>query len=177
MICRNCGTEFYPDPDTERLMMLGQIAMVCDVCARKNAPPPPMATPVLPAALGNELCRAEFYDAGGKLLRFIALPPKREWRRVRTLRKPRKSDVAVFVMTERASRQTSHPPIRISSNIETFERLQADFWVMKTPGFWDGFTGVSRIDVPFVEIIDVKRNGETTELFLRDGAKVRLRYR
>jgi len=177
MICRDCTVEFFPDDDTERLMMLGQIAIVCDVCARKSAPAPPLPTPVLPAALSDQLCRVEYYDPGGKLLRFMALPPDHKPTRRRSLRKPKKSDVQVFVMSERGSARTSHPPIRLSSNAETFERLQADFWAMKTPSFWDGFTGISRIDAPFREIVNVTREADIMELHLRDGAKVRLQYR
>lgn len=177
MICKSCGSEFLPDADVDRLMLLGQIAQVCDRCALATAPKTPTPLAVSPKIGGNELCRVEIYCPAGKLLRFIALPPKPKSMRPHTLRKPKKSDIHVFIMSENSRLGSSHPPIRLSSNIDTFEKQETDFWALKTPGFWDGFTGVAKIDVCYSEIANVDRQSDVIELHLHDGGKVLLRYR
>lgn len=182
MRCETCGREFTPAPDEERLMMLGQMGQVCETCARLQAPasaaaPAPLPTVNLEYA---ELFRADQFDKDNRLIRFVALPIKRKSIREMSregLRKPKKTRVHSFVMSERGTQLHTRPNIRLHTNLETFERLHNSFWIRKLPGFWDPFTGVSEIEVPCDHIEKVERQPDRILIHLKDGGYIRLRYR
>ncbi|RLI87368.1 MAG: hypothetical protein DRP01_02065 [Archaeoglobales archaeon] len=179
MICQKCGKEFKPDSDIERLMAVGQIARVCDNCAARPVAPTPLPLSVIPLDTTQmQLHRLDWFDKQRKLIRFMSLPPKRNYNmHQNTLRRPRKSDQHVFIMSSRSDQLNTTPAIRIRCNIDNFQEQRTKFYAVKTPDAWDPFTGISRMEVPFQQIDRVEKEGANTVLHLTTGERIRLLYR
>lgn len=177
MKCRKCGREFKPESDVERLMAVGQIEQVCDQCEVRPIPKS-VPLPVAPAdAAQLVLRRIDWFGPDNRCIRFMALPPKRDWfPRRETLRKPRKTDQHVFVLSTSDRKLATSPPVRINCNVDTFEKQHAKFRAAKTPAMWDAFTGVSKMEVPFQQIECVEREYGETRLLLKNGEYLRLLY-
>lgn len=178
MICEVCKKTFKPDSDIERLMAVGQIARLCSDCVVQ--PHKPVAIPLAPTSSNTAqmvLRRIEWCTENNRVIRFMSLPPKRNRdTRHNTLRKPRKSDQHVFIISEGGNQMPTSPPVRINCNVDTFQRQRAKFRVMKTPNMWDAFTGVAKMEVPFTHISHIDREFDMTTVHLKNGEFIRLRY-
>lgn len=178
MKCDKCGGVFEPEPDVKRLMAVGQIAKLCNNCAER--PPIPKISGLEPAPVDpvhRKLRRIDWFDEQNRKVRFIALPPTRNrYPKTQTLRKPRKTDQHVFVLSASDTETVTSPPVRIQCNIDTFEERRIRFRATKTPAAWDAFTGVAKIEVPYNLVKRVEREPDRTYVHLKTGAYLRLLY-
>jgi hypothetical protein len=184
MDCKKCGQFFQPSPEEEKLLTTGGLPVLCPACEKlrweaKKAPED--LAPVYPGVQykgdGRELYRAARFDANGVELLFVALPPKPYKALAAPLRRPRKHDVHVFIMSERRSQLTTIPRTRIITNLTTFKEQKKPLKVIKIPDYWDPFTGVGAIEVKQEDIVEIERVERQTNIKLTDGGQVVLYYR
>ena len=180
--CIKCGEFFQPTADEERLLASHQMEEVCMKCAMAasegtttHQKPPPLRVQEGKYD-GTKLFRAEWFDKDNKLLCFVATPP-RPWVPLhRSLRKPRKGNIHVTIISgSDGSRATSEPRVVVHTNIASFERTRRSFWVSKVPDFWDPQTGIGRIEIPFDKVDHVSEDKRSVHL--KDGGIVVLTYK
>lgn len=187
MDCKVCGEFFQPTPEEERLIATKQMEEVCLSCAMKQADaanakdtdwkPEPLR--VQPGRYdGTKLFRVEKIDKDGKLICFIAMPPKPLVPRHKSLRKPRKGVLHVGIISGGGDQQraTSQPRVVVHTNVDTFARTNSALWVSKVPGFWDAQTGVARIEIAKADIVSVEEHAGEKRVILKDGSVLRMRY-
>lgn len=208
MYCEVCSQFFQPPPEEEKILTTGGLPILCNDCERKrwiDKEYPEGRQPVQPGTEhigdGRELYRVVRYDRNGLEIAFLALPQKPLKPRASALRKPRKHDVHVFVMSERTLHQRTAPPVRLLTNIKAF-RERWEHWqgseqgmgggevptdtpltILKVPQYWDPYTGIGEIRIPPSEIVDITDNGvntdhpRTTRISLQNGDNVVFYYR
>jgi hypothetical protein len=181
--CKKCGEFFQPTADEERLLAQHKMEEICMDCAllaedgqEDDWKPPPLRVS-REKTDGTKLYRAERFGPEGKLLCFLALPPKPLYPAHRSLRKPRPHNLHVTFFTEREQRLTTEPRVVVHTNLETFRKTGQPFWVRKIPDFWDPHSGVGHIQVPNESVIDVIEDEGERKILLRDGGFVRLLYK
>ena len=184
MNCKTCGEFFQPTSEEERMMAGKQIEEICMNCAMKKADAVKVDWKPEPLRIeegrydGTKLYRAEKFDKDGKLLCFLARPQRPLKARHRSLRKPRKGIIHVGIIGgDDGNRAASEPRVVVHTNIETFKKLRKPFWVTKVPGFWDPQTGVSRIEVPCNDVVEIVESKQEKRVVLKDGSSIRLLYK
>lgn len=187
--CPKCGKFYQPTPEEERLIINGQMEPLCLACAvqesrKREEALPPSAPPPLRETFGksdgSKLARVERFNPKGQSVSFVALPPLPNKPVSHTLRKQKKGDLNVMVLSEGSSlaRLPTELGVILHTNMATFRKTGQPLWFAKIPGYWCPFTGVSRIEVPndFVSETTDDTTGATI-LKLRDGGHLRLTYR
>lgn len=182
--CKTCGEFFQPTPDEERLIAMRHVEEVCLKCAMEQADntetewiPEPLRIPEGKYD-GTKLWRAEKFDKAGKLLCFIARPPRPLKSRHESLRKPRKHILHVGIMGDSSRGQlASQPRVVMHTNVETFLDARKDLWISKIPGFWDPHSGVSRIEIPYQDVSEIVNGEQEKKIILKDGGVIRLVYK
>ena len=184
MNCKECGEFFQPPPEEEKLLTTGGLPVLCPECEKKRweaKKPVEDRAPVYPGTPyvgdGKELYRVSRFNSAGVELVFVALPPKPFKPVAAPLRKPKKHDIHVFVMSERRSQLTTIPRTRILTNLTTYEKQRKPLKFVKVPDYWDPFTGVGAIEVQRDEIENVEEEERQVTLKLKDGGRVVLYYR
>lgn len=187
--CPKCGQFYQPTPEEERLIINKQMEPICMECAiRASREKDAALAPAAPAPLretygktdGTKLARVERFDSGGLSTTFVALPLLPPKPISHSIRKQKKDDLTVMVLTEGnpLSRLPNEPRVVLHTNLNTFRETGAPLWFAKVPGYWCPFTGVARIEVPNGDVTEVS-NDDTgaTILKLKDGGHLRLTYR
>lgn len=177
MLCRKCSSEYEPTPEEARLINQGDLSPLCPECAPTPRAPPPLIEE--PEDKATEVFwRAERTDANGNIIAAMRLPKKFVRPTVTPLVKPRKDLLHVFVLSESDPQfKSSSPRTILHTNLETFINDKQPFWVQKLPSYWDGPTGISRIEVPLEEVIDIIKENSLTRVQCQDGSEIRLYYR
>lgn len=181
--CKKCGEFFQPTPDEERLIATHQIDEVCMPCAMAETvgkeddyKPGPPRIPIGKYD-GSKLHRAERFDKDGKLLCFVALPPKQLRPRHKSLRKPRRGIIHVSIISGNdAYRMSSQPQVVLHTNLESFRHSGQPLWFTKIPGFWDPHTGVARIEIPNADVDCIVGDAPEREVRMKDGSFIKLTY-
>ena len=185
--CLKCGEFFQPTPEEERLMASKQIEEICMACAiaesEKDADgqlPPPILGPLVPQEKtdGTKLYRVEWFDHDGRLVSFVAIPPKPLIPRFRGRVHPKKRRLRVMTMgKDHGARMLTEPRVTLHTNLDNYEKLHQPFWARKIPDYWDPFTGVGSIEIPADEIMQIDREKQKTVVLLKNGGQVRLLYK
>lgn len=192
-VCEKCGEAFAISREDERLVMRGMMAPVCDKC-QTHAPsfaPLPVVDVVPPKqkaqsykdnpdplfGLENiELMKAWFLMPDGSMPRWLARP-KRIIKRVEPLAKPKAMRIPVTIVSEGNHSETTTPQVRLQTNIRNFKQRKHPFWIKKIPGFCDGLTGHDKIEVPYKEVLEIKRDSRNTvRVLLTDGRFVKMEF-
>jgi len=189
MYCKICNNFFQPTPDTEKLIVSGNVEEVCDPCAAKKwaksveneVLPPPVYPGTEYKGDGQQLYRADWFKPGGTHRAFIAMPP-RPLRPPPSPLRPRKlGNLHVSIMSEHqhfSERRLTEPAMTIRTNLERFREWDPPvLWIQKVPDCYDGFTGVGRIEIPAGHVADVTRTGRQVNIKLTDGDSIRLLHR
>lgn len=184
MNCKECGQFFQPPPEEEKLITTGGLPILCPDCERKrwqSKEPPQARAPIYPGIPykgdGTELYRVSRFDEKGIELTFLALPQKPFKPVAASLRKPRKHDVHVFVMSERNSHPNTVPKTRILTNMDTYESRGQPLKITKVPDYWDPFTGVGSIEIQPDDIVGTSDEEKKKRVDLKDGGCVIFYYR
>lgn len=184
MNCKECGQFFQPPPEEEKLITTGGLPILCPDCERKrweSKKPPQDRAPIYPGVPykgdGTELYRVARFDERGIETTFLALPQRPFKAVAAPLRKVRKHDVHVFVMSERNSQLNTTPRTRILTNIDTYQKQNKPLKITKIPDYWDPFTGVGTIEVKQDDIVDIVDEDLKKRVNLKDGGCVVFYYR
>jgi len=187
MYCKTCGNFFQPTPDEEKLIVTGGLDVLCNGCAtadwkerskNKGVPAPIQPGTGYKHGDGTQLYHAEWLDAQGLRVAFVAMPPIPRRATSSPLRKERKQDIHVFVMTESTGQnRRSTPRTQLYTNLDTFRKLRQPLKIEKIPNYDDPYTGTSLLRFDPADVADIEREEGLVRIHLRDGGHVLLRYR
>jgi hypothetical protein len=193
MICKKCNSFFQPTPEEERLIVAGATSEICTACAAKewrSKVGPTQQTVIYPGNLedmghGNSLWHAAKFDAAGRQMSFVCLPPRPIKHVPNVLRKQRPWDFKVFVLSEKPVRKTTEPRVTLHTNLDRFRRMGEEFWVRKIPAFQDALTGMSHITALNTDVGEVTTETVPTlgsihthiKVSLKSGGYILIKYR
>jgi hypothetical protein len=186
MYCKACSEFFQPPPDEEKLIITGGLPVLCPACAKKDWESrrrPEDAAPVYPGTeykhgAGTQLYRADWFGPDGRLVAFIAMPPIPRRPVMAPLRKKKKMDQHVFVLTEMGNtRKRTTPRTQLHTNLENYVKLRQPLKIEKVPAYDDPFTGTSLLRFATASVADIEREEGLVRINLNDGGHVLLRYR
>lgn len=182
MICEQCGASFDPSREVGHLIEIGQIARLCDACAK---PAPSLFTTAKPLPSTRRtrisvLHRVDLFDPDGVVRQWMSLIP--EYPKPGRKRIPRPGrpgdNLRVFVMSERSQRKPGQPRTKLHTNFELFRRQGTDFKAWKVPGRADALTGIDHIELLASNVVRVVDDGSLEiNIYGKDGSRVRLLYK
>jgi len=183
MICEKCGLEFKVAEELKKLMTTGAVAQVCDSCAEAPPAVPFGHKPQMDVGKRTAMSilhRVDLLNAEGISIQWMSrMPLYPRLKRYKQKRPGRRDDqVEAFVMSFGSKELSNKPIMTLRTNLDNFQRLGKPFQAWKHPGFHSSLTGQDRIEVPVNNIDHIEDDGGLTLfIHLKDGGKVRLKYR
>lgn len=180
--CQECKNDFDVTAEEQRLIITKKMEELCMACAMKKyqskevefvatAPmvPRPGSIPVGPK-------RVNWISSNGDLRAFMSIPPPKLYsaQMLYNLHKPGR--LHAFVFMPAPTRMPSEPTLLIHTNIDRFRSRNENFWVKKVPEFYDPFTGVGNITIPFNQVTKVELSPEEKVVHVDDGSCVKVHY-